>query len=182
MKKPIQPPQPTPDAHLVDDAKLDLAAEEERRDDRGGEDADGEAVEAGEEAEVPRGREQLQVVLDRRLQPVPEQRRLGALAPVKGDRLGVLAHAHEPVPEVGLRRLLRKVEAHERAADVERGGGAADRVERERAEEGGVDGVQDPREGGEVERGREGRDREAERGVGEVAARRGREGDELNKL
>jgi hypothetical protein len=134
---------------LVDDAKLDLAAEVEGGHHGGGQHLDEEAVEGGEEVEVARRLEQLQEVVHGGAEAGVEQALLVVLAAVKRDRLGVLPHTHQPIPEVSLLCLLLEVEADQGAPDRHRQRSAAHSVDGEGGKERGVDGIQDAWTGGE---------------------------------
>lgn len=87
--------------------------EVQRRDHRCREQDDDVAVRRLEKVEVPRGGQKVPVVSDHLAQAAEQQPHLGRRAVVKRDGLCILAHAHQAVAQICLRRLLGKVEAHQ---------------------------------------------------------------------
>ena len=148
---------------LVDHPKLDVSLEVKRSDDCCRQNLDQEPVERGEEVQPPRRDQQVPVVLHDRLQPVPQQRPLLLFSSVERNGLGVLPHAHQPVPEVGLGRLLQEVEPDQRPTDVDARKRSPDRVHEQRHEQRRVDGKQDAGETNQVHRRVEQRHRQRER-------------------
>mmetsp|Transcript_34486 Transcript_34486/g.75773 ORF Transcript_34486/g.75773 Transcript_34486/m.75773 type:complete len:200 (-) Transcript_34486:901-1500(-) len=105
---------------LRDDAELDGAGEVERRDDQYWQDLNEVTVPRREELEVTLCGDELPQVGDGVGEPFRGERLLLRLSLVKGDRLGVVAHAHERVAKVGLALELLRVELPEGLAELDR--------------------------------------------------------------
>jgi hypothetical protein len=132
---------------LRQDTELDRAAHVHRRDDHRRQDERHVVVRVREEREVPVPPDDPDRVPQHLDEAAHEVVVLALLAAEERDRLGVVAHADEPVPEVGLLLVLREVEAHEPPADQHREQRTAARVAEERRDELRRDAPEDAQEG-----------------------------------
>ncbi len=152
---------------LGNDAELDLAGEVHRghHDDR--QDEDEVLVPFGEELQVPLPTDQEPQVADGGEQPLFDLPRSAFLAPVEGDRFGVVADVHQTVTEVGLLPELLEVEVDQFLAEEHGNHGADGGIGHQDEDQGYGDAPEDPDKGDELDEGKEEDGEESKAGHGE---------------